>query len=222
MDYIIKNSSKNEIKNAVWICGKNKDADDRNLEQLRKVIGKEYKFPISCRVMIDDITLEEVQKEAMRVAKGTLAIKVGCPVIALINSYDGQDRLLFSNGSRGIVKGVGSNKVIVDFGAGEVEVTAYTWEIKRYSYNEKKKKVDSVVVAKFSKIPLVLGYATTVHKSQGQTLEAVNIDGNCNFLPGQFYVALSRAKNLDKIYIARACVPLVSREVRNFYNNNRN
>ncbi|WVW86550.1 hypothetical protein I302_108600 [Kwoniella bestiolae CBS 10118] len=50
-------------------------------------------------------------------------------------------------------------------------------------------------------IPLILAWALTIHKSQGQTLERVKIDLNNIFVEGQTYVAISRAVSLDTLQL---------------------
>lgn len=59
----------------------------------------------------------------------------------------------------------------------------------------KKKKTGSAM-----QFPLKLGYAVTIHKSQGQTYDAMNLKPEI-FANGQLYVALSRCKSVNGIYV---------------------
>lgn len=52
-----------------------------------------------------------------------------------------------------------------------------------------------------TQIPLVAGWAMTVHKSQGMTLNRVVVDLRRSFEEGQMYVALSRARSLDGLRV---------------------
>ena len=50
-------------------------------------------------------------------------------------------------------------------------------------------------------IPLKIAYATTIHKSQGSSLDYVEIDLTDIFDYGQAYVALSRVKKIEGLSI---------------------
>ena len=54
----------------------------------------------------------------------------------------------------------------------------------------------------YTELPLKPAYAVTIHKSQGQTYELANLIADAVFAPGQLYVALSRVKHFERLYVA--------------------
>lgn len=145
-------------------------------------------------------------KENTYPADQVLELKPGAQVMFLRNDPDGR----WVNGTIGTVSRV-KGTVWVEVDDEEFEVEPTTWERFRYRYDADTKKLEKEVVAEFEQFPLRLAWAVTVHKSQGHTYDAANIDlGPRAFSAGQTYVALSRVRSLDGLYLAR---PLQPRDV---------
>ncbi|GBB85025.1 hypothetical protein RclHR1_01160019 [Rhizophagus clarus] len=77
-----------------------------------------------------------------------------------------------------------------------------------------------VVLASRKQIPLVLAWAISIHKSQGQTLERVKVDLGRVFEKGQAYVALSRATSVRSLQVSgfRKDKVMCHEKVKRFYN----
>lgn len=121
----------------------------------------------------------------------TLVLKVGAEVMFCANNFDEG----FVNGTRGRVirfSNAGNPMVLTTDGA-EIAVEEHTWR----TYNDYGNEVASV-----TQYPLRLAWAVTVHKSQGLSLDAALIDLSQAFTPGMGYVALSRVRSLEGLYLA--------------------
>ncbi|MEY3909251.1 MAG: hypothetical protein RLZZ90_1158, partial [Actinomycetota bacterium] len=118
------------------------------------------------------------------------------------------------NGTIGTVVDMpSSGGVVVSVDGENFDVGRSTWEKVRYEIDEQfdeatqriKEVLVAIPLAEFQQIPLRLAWAVTVHKSQGQTYDEVVIDmGRGAFSPGQTYVALSRVRSLEGLYLTRA------------------
>ena len=140
------------------------------------------------------------------IAEKTLKLKFGTQVMCIANiTVCGE--LQIANGSQGIVVGFNEKSMpCVKFNniTNPIIITNYIWK------SEHNKRVG------VSQIPLIYSWAITIHKAQGLTLENAIIDIGSNiFAYGQTYVALSRVKSLDGLYLTHfdytkiVCNPLV-------------
>ena len=140
------------------------------------------------------------------IAEKCLKLKVGTHVMCVVN-LNVCGELHIANGSQGIIVGFNEDNLpYVKFNNSKdpILIDYYIW----------KSEVHKMVGV--SQIPLIYSWAITIHKAQGLTLENAIIDIGSNiFAYGQTYVALSRLKSLEGLYLTSfdyskiRCNPLV-------------
>lgn len=148
----------------------------------------------------------------------TLKLKVGVKVLVCANDLGG----MYVNGDSGVVVAMNSNHIDVKLNSGlTVQVERFTWEA--YNYTKVGGNVVKEVVGSFTQYPLTLGYAISIHKAQGTTLDqvAIHVGRGC-FSAGQLYVAVSRVRDLDNLtFLRKEQVALdnliVNEQVKEFY-----
>ena len=162
----------------------NADIDAINTRELQKLPGEERIFHMSSTGPA--VLVEALHRSCL--APEELALKKGAFVMFVRNNFEQG----FINGTLGVVDG------FTDDGFPVVE----TKDRKRIKVFPEKWRIieeDEEVKAEIRQLPLRLAWAITVHKSQGMTIDACEIDLRKSFEPGMGYVALSRAPSLKSI-----------------------
>lgn len=164
----------------------NADVDTLNDNELEKIEGDE----------IVTYQMESRGKEAIAatlkkscLAPENLRLKVGARVMCVKNNFEAG----YVNGTLAVVESCEkmSDPVIRTTAGKRIVVPRASWKIEE----------DGKVKAEILQYPLRLAWAITVHKSQGMSLDAVEVDLSKSFEPGMGYVALSRVRSLEGLTI---------------------
>ena len=134
-----------------------------------------------------------------------LSLKEGALVI-----FNKNNPPLWINGSTGIILHLDREMIWVQLIKDNkvVPVKRETWESYVYQYVKERDEVIEKLNGRFTQFPLQLGYALTIHKAQGKTLDKVIIDMNRGaFAHGQLYVALSRTRSYHDIHLTNHLSP---------------
>lgn len=215
LNYIRMNSAKAAFDKTITLAGKNSTVTDINNRELAKLPGERYSSyaEVTGDVKKSEITMEE-----------EFHFKIGARVLMTANdSAELGNR--FENGSLGTIIDLEKwngyvdsitvqfdDGTIADVGRKTIENTVYSIEKQKFEIQkqdeegriqfetvEKEVPVQKVV-GTVTQFPMKLGYAITIHKSQGQTYDRMNL------IPeiwdyGQLYVALSRVTGVKGLYI---------------------
>lgn len=218
-------------EDAVYIASSNKEVSEINARKLDALPGKASSIEAKYKIRLKDnsghldlahtnLPIEEDIEDIVvpSAYDGVLSFKTGARVMLTKNAkVDGLRH--YCNGDFGIIEDFDGTtfKIKLDNGQDilcphprdrykDSQTRDYRYE---YAYDESthsfKKK--SPFIQRTDQYPIKLAYAFTIHKSQGQTFKKVILDLNSHiFAPGQLYVALSRAKSLDSLFLTKKII----------------
>jgi ATP-dependent DNA helicase PIF1 len=171
----------------------NRSVDIINKRELQKLIeknGEVYEYPLEFEVYKKRDRDRVIQRYNKYVrAPESLELTEGCQIM-LTHNLDPDYGLV--NGSRGVITGFVEELPAVRFLNGQRRIIDYI--IREIEENDAK-------IARYSQLPLRLGYAYSIHKSQGCSLDYAIVDLEDIFEHGQMYVSLSRVRTLEGLSI---------------------
>ena len=163
----------------------NADVDAVNNQKLAELPGKIRKFQMAGKG--GKPLIEGLMKNCL--SPQMLELKEDAMVMCTKNNFE----VGYVNGTLARVIEFESNgdPVIETTDGKRITMQSTSWEIAE----------DGKVLAQITQYPLRLAWAITVHKSQGMSLDAAEIDLSKAFVYGQGYVALSRVRSLEGLKV---------------------
>ena len=204
----------------ILLSSTNDIATEENNKKLSELDGEQHKYSI-------DISPPKIRptKEKDLMAYKTitsnyakydnLVLKKGAKVILCVN-FDVNKGLY--NGRQGVVVDFKNNNPVVLFD-NNIKITISKYNT-TYSIQSKKRRKKHTFTYNISFIPLRLGWAISIHSSQGLTLDGVSLYAKNIFAKGQLYTALSRVKDCKNLEILSFPTHFVAPDKRivDFYN----
>ena len=180
----------------ITLSARNCTVDGINQQRLAEIEAEEYTY---------EGTVTGKFEEKRFPVDLTLKLKVGAQVMFTRN--DQQKRWV--NGTIGTVTKLSKDEIQVTTDGGSTYVVPNcSWESYSYEYDKETRKMKKELMGTFTQYPLRLAWAITVHKSQGMTFDKLYLDlSRGMFAAGQLYVALSRVRSLDGLFLSRPIIP---------------
>ena len=189
----------------ITLASLNRTADTLNQQKLAAIDAEEYTF--------EGTVMGKFEEKRLPVDM-MLKLKVGAQVMFTRNDQHKR----WVNGTIGKVTKLTHDEIQVTVDGGDTYVVPNcSWESYSYEYDKVERKMKKELTGTFTQYPLRLAWAITVHKSQGMTFDKMYLDlSRGMFAAGQLYVALSRVRSLNGLFLSHSIIPQyahTSREV---------
>lgn len=202
---------------SIMLTATNRQADDINANEMRKLPLPEALFTAE---------IQGDYPEKSWPLPQYIRLRVGAQVMVKKNYADrdpdeevrGHAKLV--NGSLGCVFELRSEQTVIQCEGEFITVYRQSFERTRKVWVEAEEKWKKQIIASYNQLPLVPAWAISMHKSQGQSFDSVNIDPSKTFAHGQLYVALSRARTMAGMVLVNPVDSrkfTVNRNVQAFY-----
>ncbi len=180
----------------ITLASVNETATKINKERLAEIQSEEFVY---------EGDIEGKFEEKKLPVDLNLHLKVGAQVMFTRN--DPHKR--WANGTLAKVCKLTKDEIHVTLDDGEsYMVPCASWDSVKYEYDRDSRKLKKDVIGTFTQFPLKLAWAITIHKSQGMTFDKLSFDLSRGlFAAGQLYVALSRVRSLEGLYLSKAVAP---------------
>ncbi|XP_011858766.1 PREDICTED: ATP-dependent DNA helicase PIF1 [Vollenhovia emeryi] len=185
---ILKETAKQKIESngvlATRLCSHVREADEINEFQLNELKGESKVYT----ALDSDSSMTYMLDQQLPIP-GKLVLKVGAQIMLLKNMNVNSGLV---NGARGVVVDFKNDVPVIQLRSG----THYEAKMEKWAI-----KTSSGAVIHRKQVPLKLAWAFSIHKSQGLTLDCVEMCLSRVFDAGQSYVALSRAQSLQSLRV---------------------
>ena len=179
-------------ESALILTARRKDAENMNQMKLEAISSQSHIYVATATGSF------QTEKDSNVPSPLRLELKVGARVLVTKNHG------AIVNGTLGTVTGLQDRSVSfrADGSDENVTLTETNWE--QYRYSLQNGQFVPEAIGTYRQIPLTHGWAVTVHKAQGLTLDSVCVDlGSGAFASGQTYVAMSRTRTIDALSTRR-------------------
>ena len=185
----VTKETNNISKGLILLAPTNKRTFEVNLKKLNSLNSEEFTFDgeVKGKFLQSDMPTEKYLK-----------LKVDAQVMMIKNDPERR----WVNGTIGFIHKLQEDKIFVKIKNRVLLVEQVEWE--KHDYKLKKGNYEPEVIGSFKQYPIKLAWAATIHKCQGQTFEQAIIDlHDGTFAHGMAYVALSRVKTIEGLFLSR-------------------